>query len=267
MFMLFLSGFIVFAFVFEVCDPSDAEVIRFLHIGDTAACVFLLIDVFWRWGSSKHKVRFWLWGWIDLISCIPNFNWFRLGRLVYFFRIIYYLRTARSALRMTDYFFSDRVKSTMAIAATLLTGSMLLGGLLVLKLESGDPNASIRTAFDALWWSVNTITTVGSSDCIPMTRPGRIVGMVLMFVGISLFSTTSALLTQWLIGAKHRRHEHFIPNGPLGIERPGNKDTLSDKKEAATEAAEEAADAAQVAAQAAKEAVQAQKQEDKKAQS
>ena len=205
MFILLLSAFIVFAFIFERYAPNDTEVIRYLHWGDTLTCVFFLIDVLWRWLASPHKLKFWLWGWIDLLASIPNLNWLRLGRLVRAFQIFYLLRTLRSGARILQYLFSDRLKGTMAFVATMLTGSILLGGLLVLKFESQTPEANIRTAYDALWWCINTITTVGSGDTYPITDAGRAVGIVLMFVGISLFSTLSALLANWLLrGSRHR---------------------------------------------------------------
>lgn len=251
--MLFLSVFIVFAFIAEMTITSDEEIIKFLHTSDLVACLFLLIDVIWRWLASKHKWKFWLWGWIDLLSSIPAVNYFRLARVLTILRFIAYLRTLRSAVRIIDYFFADKVKSTMASAAVLLTGSVMFGGFLVLKFELEDPNATIHTAYDALWWAVNTITTVGSSDYYPITTGGRTVAMIVMFVGITLFGTCSALLTNWLIQTQKLRRSHFSPDGLLHLERPGS----DPKADAIAEAKNLAVDAAQAMAEA--KAVQAEK--------
>jgi voltage-gated potassium channel len=44
------------------------------------------------------------------------------------------------------------------------------------------------TAFDALWWGVSTLTTVGYRDTVPVTAEGRLAAMVPMLLGIVLFS-------------------------------------------------------------------------------
>ena len=45
-----------------------------------------------------------------------------------------------------------------------------------------------------------TLTTVGYGDIIPMTPEGRIAAIVLMVLGIGLFSAITAVVTSALIG-------------------------------------------------------------------
>ena len=42
------------------------------------------------------------------------------------------------------------------------------------------PESNIRTAGDAIWWAVATITTVGYGDRYPVTAEGRVVTATLM---------------------------------------------------------------------------------------
>lgn len=63
-------------------------------------------------------------------------------------------------------------------------------GLLVLLvwLESASPDASIRNYWDALWYAIVTLTTVGYGDMGPVTAGGRIIGVLLVLSSLGLLS-------------------------------------------------------------------------------
>jgi voltage-gated potassium channel len=92
-----------------------------------------------------------------------------------------------------------------AFASVLLTVFLLvtfasLGSLL---LEHG-PESNIRSAEDAIWWSMTTITTVGYGDHFPTTIQGRMLAMGVMLCGVGLFGTLSGLVSSWLVGSNRR---------------------------------------------------------------
>ena len=62
-----------------------------------------------------------------------------------------------------------------------------------------NPDANIKTAEDALWWSYVTITTVGNGDRFPVTTGGRIIGTLLMTAGVGLFGTFTAFVSSWFL--------------------------------------------------------------------
>jgi voltage-gated potassium channel len=59
-------------------------------------------------------------------------------------------------------------------------------------------NGSISDPLDALWWGVGSLTTVGS-DLFPVTLEGRLAAMLLMLVGMFLFSAITATITSFLL--------------------------------------------------------------------
>jgi len=61
-------------------------------------------------------------------------------------------------------------------------------GFFMLEQEAG----SVQTLGDGLWWAVVTMFTVGYGDIIPRTAAGRIVGTLVMLVGISFVSLLTA---------------------------------------------------------------------------
>ena len=87
------------------------------------------------------------------------------------------------------------------IADTALYGVFFLiivviefGAMAVLQVESSDPSAIIQTSSDAIWWAFVSITTVGYGDMYPVTNAGRLVGVVVLTVGVGLFGVVTGYL-------------------------------------------------------------------------
>ena len=68
-----------------------------------------------------------------------------------------------------------------------------------------DVNPQMGHFFDALWWGVTTITTVGYGDIVPMTLTARILGVLLMYTGTVLFVAFTSIVAAYLVRAEMRR--------------------------------------------------------------
>jgi voltage-gated potassium channel len=53
--------------------------------------------------------------------------------------------------------------------------------------------------WDGIWWAVTTVTTVGYGDIYPKTVPGRIIGMIVMLVGIGFLSVLTATIASHFV--------------------------------------------------------------------
>ncbi len=60
-------------------------------------------------------------------------------------------------------------------------------------------NPKMNNFLDALWWAVQTVTTVGYGDISPTSAAGKVVGMGLMLFGTALFSAFTALFATVLL--------------------------------------------------------------------
>ena len=78
----------------------------------------------------------------------------------------------------------------------LLMGILVLefGSLEILHIEQNAPGANITSASDALWYVIVTISTVGYGDRYPVTNDGRIVGSLIIIVGVGIFGTFTGYL-------------------------------------------------------------------------
>jgi voltage-gated potassium channel len=68
---------------------------------------------------------------------------------------------------------------------------------------------------DALWWAVQTVTTVGYGDVVPEHVTGRLIGVVLMLQGIALLTVITAAVTATLIEQARQRLRRSEPDAVL----------------------------------------------------
>lgn len=91
----------------------------------------------------------------------------------------------------------------LVIFALVIGGS----GVAIYLIESPHEDAQITNLLDAFWWVSATVTTVGYGDVVPVTEMGRIMGIGLMFVGISIIGTMISAFGAILIGSRLKKHE------------------------------------------------------------
>ena len=174
---------------------------------DRLACAIFLADIVVRWRREKWAASFWRWGWVDLLASIPFDPAFRTLQAIRIYRIIRLIRVLKKLQTLTGgTSLNEKLLALPAIALVMVFFSTNL----ILEVERLDPNSNIKTAGDALWWALSTVTTVGYGDTYPVTTEGRIIAAVLMLIGIALFGSMSAIITSKLILPKETKdHEEM----------------------------------------------------------
>ena len=75
------------------------------------------------------------------------------------------------------------------------TGNMVMfvSAYIFYHLEK-DINSAVQTYWDALWWAICTVSTVGYGDIVPLTGPGRMIAALLIIFGVMFFMGFTAVL-------------------------------------------------------------------------
>lgn len=105
--------------------------------------------------------------------------------------------------RSIDRFTSDpanvRNAAGVMIVATVVV--VLIGGLIVWLFDRGDfPDYG-----GAVWYTLQTVTTVGYGDKVPTGPIGRLVGAVVMIVAVALLAIVTASITSTFVEAAQRQ--------------------------------------------------------------
>ncbi|MEU9238226.1 potassium channel family protein [Streptomyces sp. NPDC048385] len=84
------------------------------------------------------------------------------------------------------------------------------GALVVYQAEHSAPHATIRTFGESVWWTCETLATVGYGDFVPVTTEGRIVAVGLMACSLALLGTvtgsfSSMLLQRFALGEDEKK--------------------------------------------------------------
>jgi voltage-gated potassium channel len=198
-FMLALCIYALVTLGAETAYPPGSEIQQLLTYADTGVCFLFLGDFFLSLYRAENRWRYlYTWGWLDLLSSVPTLDVARWGRFARIARIVRVLRGIRATKILTSLVLEKRRESGLLAAALLALLLLTLASISILHVET-EPGSNIKTAEDAIWWALTTITTVGYGDRFPVTSEGRMVAGILMCAGVGLFGMFSGFLASWFV--------------------------------------------------------------------
>jgi voltage-gated potassium channel len=77
------------------------------------------------------------------------------------------------------------------VIATITTVATVVFGLLMTAID----HSNFTTLGQGLWWSVQTVTTVGYGDHVPTNVAGRLVATLVMLLGLAFLAVITAAIT------------------------------------------------------------------------
>jgi len=186
--------------------PLGEATLAALSVFDNLICVVFLIDFAINLLGSHPRSEYFVHqrGWLDLLGSLPSLGFLRatallrLARLSRLARITRLLRGENRRALVQDIV---RNRGEYAVFITLLAAFLVISvsTVIIVQVESTNPDSNIRTGGDALWWAFVTITTVGYGDKYPVTAIGRATAVFVMFAGVGIIGSLASILASLLV--------------------------------------------------------------------
>ena len=96
------------------------------------------------------------------------------------------------------------------VIASLITILVFTGLMLIIFLSEQKTNSAINTLFDAIWYTLVTITTVGYGDITPHSVLGRTSAMILLLAGVALFGALSGKFASFLFDRQQKKDRGLL---------------------------------------------------------
>ncbi|HEM4051228.1 TPA: ion transporter [Streptococcus suis] len=190
--MTYLAIVYVFLIVLELMDASIANSIGY-NVLDWLLWFIFVCDYFINLYFADDSIEYIQNHILELIAIIPFdsfFSFLRLGRLARLFRLVKVARIFALSNRFWDTV--NRLLHTNSLSKVLLLNiSAVLTSSVLLSIIEG------KSFFDAVWWSIVTMTTVGYGDIVPQDTISKIIAILLMLVGICTFGMVTSTITRF----------------------------------------------------------------------
>jgi len=128
---------------------------------------------------------------IDFLAIMPFFHELRLLRIFILFRVFKIFRYAKSLQTFASVLASKKFEFfTLAMFASVV---IFVSSVLIYVMEANNSDSPIDTLYEAFYWSIVTISTVGYGDVVAISPEGQFVAILVILAGIAVLAFTTSL--------------------------------------------------------------------------
>jgi len=167
--------------------PISEQLTAILGIVDWGILIVFSVEYILRFWSAENPKQFVFsfFGLIDLIAIVPLFlGWtdIRFIRIFRWFRILRIIRFWKIEQKILGFQTEDSI-IFIRIFLTLFTLIFVYAGL-IYQVEHPINSDRLVNFFDAFYFVVVTMTTVGYGDVTPLSQGGRLMTLLMIFTGV-----------------------------------------------------------------------------------
>ncbi len=137
-------------------------------------------------------------GIVDLLTILPffflsgmgAFRFLRVARIFHLFRI----NTQYESFQVITSVLKEK-SNAILYSVFIIIVLILAASLTMYSVEHAAQPEAFRNAFSGIWWSVSTVFTVGYGDIYPVTVLGRVLGVIITFLGVGAVAIPTGILS------------------------------------------------------------------------
>jgi len=132
---------------------------------------------------------------VDLFAIAPYYlaldlRYLRIFRLFLLFKLGRYA----SRLRLIRSVFMAK-KEELLISTSVALVALIFCSAAMYYVEKDQQPEAFSSMPSSMWWAVETLTTIGYGDVIPVTAAGKLLGATIALIGIAMFALPAGILS------------------------------------------------------------------------
>ena len=143
---------------------------------------------------------------IDLLAILPSYRPLSVLRVLLIFRLLKLFRYFKSLKLFAEVLDSKRFE--LYNLSIFLGFLIFIGSTGIYLFEHPTNSEQVSNLFDAAYWSIVTVSSVGYGDIAPQTTGGRLVAMALILTGLGVLSFFISIIVSAFSDKMHDLREN-----------------------------------------------------------
>lgn len=165
-----------------------------------AICSFFALETLSLTALVKQRRQYLLGNWFNILLILILIPWTWEIEGLAILRLLRFMLIGFKLIQLSNTLRTLLSRNNLGITILACWLFAFGAGVLIAAIDPG-----INSIADGIWWAWVTVTTVGYGDVVPVSTEGRILGGVLMLIGMGLFSIFTAHFSAFLVSREEEK--------------------------------------------------------------